>query len=272
MFFHGYRKAGIDIEGGHEVMVQQAWLSEFYWDEKHDQTESIGILINGNDHYLTDTILFDYSKVGVEVNHAANILDGVHTWNGGGVGIAIHSPQNRLLGCYLDFNTLLITHPVNVFVEGGFFLDTNAVLQSTEDSKLIDGLVFRDNDFRNINVPSIEINGSFSAGGCFDIQDERSVTAPTVRTSRARQSMRLEKATVFSFDFDELLLPVIEEVMYSVTIEGTGFPRHAARAPNGTKVTIELDEPITGAVTVEVVQGLQGCRKSNGRAATLFSV
>ncbi len=47
-----------------------------------------------------------------QVNGAANILSGVHTWNldaiHGGTGIAVTDSQNRLEGCYLDFNDLLI--------------------------------------------------------------------------------------------------------------------------------------------------------------------
>ena len=36
-------------------------------------------------------------------------LIGVHTWNGGGTGIAVNAKQVRLLGCYLDYNTLNLT-------------------------------------------------------------------------------------------------------------------------------------------------------------------
>lgn len=35
--------------------------------------------INGNDHYIMDSIVFS-SKVGLEVNGAANFIKGVHVW------------------------------------------------------------------------------------------------------------------------------------------------------------------------------------------------
>ena len=72
---------------------------------------STALQINGNDHYLQNVIVFDFAKVGVEVNGAANLLQAVHTWNGGGTGISLGTGassygahQNRLLGCYLDYN------------------------------------------------------------------------------------------------------------------------------------------------------------------------
>ena len=55
------------------------------------------------------------------------MLSAVHTWNGGGTGIALGSAtapygahQNRLLGCYLDYNTLDVYDPSAVIVESTF--------------------------------------------------------------------------------------------------------------------------------------------------------
>ena len=32
-FFVGFKQAGVRIDGGHEVMVIEAWLAECYWSE-----------------------------------------------------------------------------------------------------------------------------------------------------------------------------------------------------------------------------------------------
>jgi hypothetical protein len=80
------------------------------------------VLLDGNDHLLTNVIVFDYTKVGVVVNGAANILSAVHTWNGGGVGIAVAAQNTRLDGCYLDYNYLQLLDPNMVIVENTFFL------------------------------------------------------------------------------------------------------------------------------------------------------
>ena len=39
--------------------------------------------INGNDHFVVDSIIWQYTNVGVEINGAANLLQGVHAWGSG---------------------------------------------------------------------------------------------------------------------------------------------------------------------------------------------
>ena len=68
-FFIGFKQAGVRIDGGHEVMIIEAWLAECYWSNFEAlggpcagespgssspewKSESIGILINGPDNYL----------------------------------------------------------------------------------------------------------------------------------------------------------------------------------------------------------------------------
>ena len=80
------------------------------------KADSIAVQINGNDHYLTDVIVFDYAHIGVEVNGAANVLQAVHTWNGGGIGMKVAAHQTRLLGCYLDYNFLQVVDPSGLTV------------------------------------------------------------------------------------------------------------------------------------------------------------
>ena len=49
-------------------------------DPFHAPFSSQGISIEGNDHYVSNTIVFS-ARVGVLLTGAANILNGVHTWN-----------------------------------------------------------------------------------------------------------------------------------------------------------------------------------------------
>lgn len=44
-------------------------------------TGSAGVVVNSNDHYLTDVVVFSGTTYGVVVTGAANLLTGVHTWN-----------------------------------------------------------------------------------------------------------------------------------------------------------------------------------------------
>ena len=45
-----------------------------------------------------NVIVFDYTKLGVLVTKGANVLEAVHTWNGGGIGMEIATGPNRLIG------------------------------------------------------------------------------------------------------------------------------------------------------------------------------
>lgn len=63
---------GVRIDGGHECMIQQAWFAECEWSDARgsvcqenpdgpggNKSTSIGVQINGNDHFLTDVIVFE---------------------------------------------------------------------------------------------------------------------------------------------------------------------------------------------------------------------
>lgn len=77
----------------------------------------MGVGIYGNDHYLTNVIVYS-ALIGVELTGAANILSGVHTWNcatgNGGIGILNAMSQNRFEGCYLDFTDMKLTNAQQV--------------------------------------------------------------------------------------------------------------------------------------------------------------
>ena len=44
-----------------------------------DLPKAIAIQINGNDHFVSSTIVFS-SMIGLEVNGAADYIEGVHVW------------------------------------------------------------------------------------------------------------------------------------------------------------------------------------------------
>merc|ERR1712151_518958 len=107
-------------------------------------SESVGIQIHGPDNSLVNVIVFGFARVGVEVFGHMNLLYGVHTWNSAplplsfkpGVGISLGGPNspfndhndNRVIGSYLDFNTLDMYDPSHTVVEGCMFLGTYANL------------------------------------------------------------------------------------------------------------------------------------------------
>lgn len=247
-FFTGFTQIGISIEHGHEVMISETWLAACYWSDaarchKGSSATSIGVRIDGNDHYMSNVIVFDYTGVGVEVLGAANLLEAVHTWNGGGVGIALGSAsspygahQNRLLGCYLDYNTLDMYDPSSVVVESTFFLATHAIIHAVQGN--IDGLVMRYNSYTT--AQSVVLDGTFTSAKGVVISDEMGAAKSTRSTKEITQSIWSAKPLRFDFDFaDKLLFGWVEDVKYTVTMK-SGFVHHVARPSNGTSVAVEV--------------------------------
>ena len=267
-FFTGFTQIGISIEHGHEVMVSETWLASCYWSDAArcragSSATSIGVRIDGNDHYMSNVIVFDYTGVGVEVLGAANLLEAVHTWNGGGIGIALGSAssaygahQNRLLGCYLDYNTLDMYDPSAVVVESSFFLATHAVIHAVHGR--IDGLVMRYNSYTTPR--SVVLDGPFTSVKGVVISDEMGAATSTTSTKELTQSFGASaKPLRFDFEFaDELLFGWIDDVKYTVTMT-SGFAHHVARPPNGTSVAVEL----------ALVDALGGASQSQSLSATV---
>jgi hypothetical protein len=258
VFVTGFVQAGIQISNGHEVMISNAWLAECYWSTnaycRQTNSQSIGIVVDGMDHYITNTIVFDYAKVGVSIHQPANLLVGVHTWNGGGHGIDVQSHTIRLIGCYLDFQTLNLWNPRDILVESTFFYYGHTVLHASGQDSLVDGLVMRFNHY-NTNQ-SVILDGTFDQVHSVSIQDE----VGWVKTTKVSRRLRLSGATEWTFDFTEqLLFPTIDFVSYSVVSTGSNNPpgvSYMVTQPNGTlAVTVISSEPMDATVYVTVEQG-----------------
>jgi hypothetical protein len=74
-YFLNFTEYGLQINAGHEVMMDRCWLGETNFDYDHEKhgtkPNATAIQINGNDHYILNTIVFS-SKIGLEVNGAAD--------------------------------------------------------------------------------------------------------------------------------------------------------------------------------------------------------
>merc|ERR1719203_2170774 len=146
MFFFGFNAAGVTISGGHETMIFDSWFGELlYSSNAYKTAQATGIQVFGNDHYITNTIVFS-SKIGVHCTNPVNVFSGVHTWNlnsgDGGIGFLIEATQTRLLACYYDGNDVILTAPIQtVSIEEGFFLGgAQILLRAADKNSMIDGL------------------------------------------------------------------------------------------------------------------------------------
>eukprot|EP00939_MAST-03C_sp_MAST-3C-sp1_P003382 g3382.t1 len=277
-FVTGFTNVGVQVNGGHETLVFDSWLAEYFWSDKRPQPStcvngkngSIAIELNGEDNYVTNTIIFDFTCLGVLVNGAATTLDGVHSWNGGGVAIRIdgsYDIQDRIVNCYLDYSTLEIVNPKFVLVEGSFFYNTHAVLVG----KNVQGLTMRDNIYSMNDYggnTSVVLEGGSAGVLCTNVVIEDAIDAQQnqqpVRLLRtvARQSLYQKQSTIWRFDFSgDLLFDHIDLVEYALVLDEDGdgdvanpLVMHAARKPVGTVVEIETSSPVSGSVHASVRQ------------------
>eukprot|EP00055_Hartaetosiga_balthica_P010730 m.46832 g.46832 ORF g.46832 m.46832 type:complete len:512 (+) comp7289_c0_seq1:185-1720(+) len=242
-FFIGYLVNGILVSGGHETMIFNSWLAEFYWSSTSKQGTSVGIRLDGNDHYVTNTILFDWSSVGVMMTGAANILTGVHTWNGGGIGVINASNRNRMVSCYLDYNYLELQYASQFTITNSFFLSTRLVINDTSSN--IDGLIVLGNTFADSNP--IVVVGNYNVTNV-DFRDNLNCPKNTVST----KSLSLTNAATFSFDFsDALLFSTISRATYTVTSSNGGaFQPSYLEMPGGTHCMVQFSNPVNATVFV----------------------
>eukprot|EP00934_Nitzschia_sp_Nitz4_P001199 Nitzschia sp. Nitz4//scaffold5_size260463//16261//17364//NITZ4_000937-RA/size260463-processed-gene-0.46-mRNA-1//1//CDS//3329555205//1199//frame0 len=256
IFVTGFRQIGILVSDGHSTMISNTWMGACYWSNATicRRDESVGILLHGYDNYVTNTIVFDYAKVGVQVAKGANILEGVHTWNGGGRGIVLGSNSTpatsaRLIGCYLDYQTLDIWDPSDVLVESTFFYHGYAIIHAGA-SQHIHGLTMRMNHYSTNQ--SVVLDGAFRVTREVSLQDETN----WAKTTKVSKSLTLANSNHWHFDFPELLLPAIDHVTYSVVSSSPIFFSHMARPPNGTSVSVDMSDRVNATVYMTVEQGI----------------
>lgn len=271
MFFVGFRVAGITINGGHETMVHEAWFAQtYYGDKRHTDPAlvdgTIAAEINGNDHILSDIIVFG-AQLGVFVGGGANLIEGVHTWNLatglGGHGIIVTAGSTRIDACYLDYNALVIEDPRHVSVTNSFFLGMGTVVLRAKAGTL-DGLLMMANTWANYNMPHNDTvvldegTAAFSSVKDFVmVGNTANADKFTTRAVRVTKTLTLKKAKRWEFNFtDSFVFPSlpIQSAQYSITIEGSSFARHAARPANGHTVAVETDEDVDATVTLTASQ------------------
>jgi hypothetical protein len=164
----GFNQTGIHIQGGHEVMVSETWVAAYPWSSPFKETtDTVGILVAGNDHFLTSVIVYS-ARVGVKLTGAANKLVDVHTWNeatgNGGTGILNMASQNIFYGCYLDFTNLVLAVAQQLSFSGGFFLGgAQAVFAARSPSDAVVGVTLSGNVWYDCSGPSLAVNESSGA-------------------------------------------------------------------------------------------------------------
>jgi len=162
----GFVDTGIAIVGGHETMITETWVAAYFWnDPKKEKSSAVGIGIFGNDHYVSNTIVFS-ARVGVQLTGAANILNGVHTWNcatgNGGTGILNQESQNRFEGVYLDYTDLVLggaSGAQQISVSNAFFLGgAQIVFAAAKAGSSVYGVSLTGNTWYATSAPALAVN------------------------------------------------------------------------------------------------------------------
>ena len=260
---------GVQVNGGHEVMIDRCWLGETNFDypfTQADPPKAYAIQVNANDHYIANTVVFS-SKVGVEINGAADYVTGTHVWfpenqalafvKQGVMAFHVTGWQNRFLGCYIDGSRA-------VFEGGG--LTNNVWMGGFECCAGVGGVPHGIELHGDVIGPGLVIADNIFCGGNIyhtPLADNKTAVLKASRiesnsfcgqgtSSRASQSLTQTAATSWSFDLcSTLVFANIERVSVSV-VAASGFPIAVARPPVGCTVLVETSEPVTGTVTVLV--------------------
>ena len=80
------------------------------------------------------------------------------------------------------------------------------------------------------------------------------------RAITATRSLYLANATHWVFDFSDAFvfpsLPIAEATYSLTTKAGCAWARHTLRPPEGQRVVVETDVPVSGTVVVTATQGV----------------
>ena len=165
----GFVATGILLEGGHESMISETWVAAYFWsDPKKERNNAVGISVAGNDHFVSNTIVFS-ALIGIDVSGAANKFTNVHTWNcatgNGGTGILNHESQNIFIGIYMDFTDLVLRNAQQISVTNGFFLGgAQIVFEAQKANDTVLGVSILSNVWYDCSGPSLAVN---ETGGAF---------------------------------------------------------------------------------------------------------
>ena len=118
LYVHGFTTTGVHAVGGHELHLSDSFLGQYWWGEDgtvHGAGNATGVavLITGQDHWISSIIIFSAS-VGIQMEGGAAVISDSHIYNGGGPSLEVRADSVRVVGCYFDFNPVVLVDPIAV--------------------------------------------------------------------------------------------------------------------------------------------------------------
>jgi len=262
-----FSEYGIQVNGGHEVMILETWLGETNFDYNFSAPGAIAptataIQINSNDHYILNSIVFS-SKVGLHNAGAANAVTGLHVWfpfnvaeKHGATAFLDTGHQNRYTGCYIDCSHTWFVNPSATVWTGGFALGgAGVIIDGNVTNFRLTNTVFEGGSVRQLDssfTPTVV--DSYIAG---NLQGGSRPVPGTIAT--LRQTSQTPLAT-WTFDFcASLAFPNVPAIVTNLAFNTPGssiaFPVAVARQHAEWQcgnVTIDVMPATVGTLVVTV--------------------
>jgi hypothetical protein len=264
----GFTESGITLEGGHESMVSETWVAAYFWSQPDkERNNATGISVLGNDHFVTNVIVFS-ARTGIWVAGAANLIS-AHTWNcatgNDGIGILVTESQNRIVSAYLDFTDLKLTNAQQTSVSDCFFLgDAQLVFAAPAPASAVYGVAITDNVWYDCSLPAFAANETL---GTWTSVTDLSITG-TSFCGRG-QGMTFPAATkayaapgaatppVVTFDFSDVLLfpnvPIASVTASAVSATGTACAASVVNGVPKAGAPLAVDVAVAGGCSGQVI-------------------
>lgn len=268
LFFTGFTKYGLYLQDGHESILHQTWFGSYYYEYPEnerinfkDDDYCTAIVVKGNDHIITDTIIFS-TALGVDIYNQATLINNLHTWNGGKYGIIIRSDYVRMTNSYLDYSRLKIEGNIgHLLIENTFFLESTVLLEPHSQSATCQDFFLLNSDYQTYDYekgPSIVYSQEFGkyttihnvkVENIFHNQRDR------IRMTKVQLNMKQNNATSWIFDLtDRLVFNRIGSIQYSIQNDNNEVISSYIKPiqDDNKKIEIITSKPVTGTVYLTV--------------------
>eukprot|EP00966_Prymnesium_polylepis_P245139 5670365-Prymnesium_polylepis.1 len=265
-----------------------SFLGQFWWGEDGPGSDSgsstaTAVVIEGQDHLIDSCVIFS-AAVGIELNGGAALVASTHIYNGGGPSLVVRGQEVRVIGCYFDFNPVVLVDPVAVDISHSYFLGAVGIelRSSGSPEAFVSGLQITHNQFivgsadprSRVGVWVNETAGRWSNINQTLVADNvyppatygdwkgLSVSETATHISRT-QVVKEANASSFLFDLKHVLLfecteqaggiaSALHGVLLPLGSRAHWVPKTAIRLGDGCTLIVESDSPLPKGTRVSV--------------------
>ena len=289
VYIHGFTTVGLRVIAGHELLLADSFLGQFWWDEDGEGTgpgvapTGTAVLVEGQDHSIDNVVIFS-AAVGIRVEGGAALISATHIYNGGEEAMLIRAHEVRVLGSYFDFHPVVLIDPVTVEVSHCFFLSANVEVRSSgAPDAFVSGLQVTHNQFAvggvdprgRVGVRVNEQAGAWKSVSQVTIAENvyppaeygdwkgLSVGQSETQSSHTRvvydsniRSIAFDFVNALAFDCERVGIAAVQHSVLLPVSEsatsGSAFPRTALRRGGGCALWVDSEAPLPRGTLVSV--------------------